>query len=484
MSKNDYSKFFNLSHDLFSISEGEFFIELNDAWESTLGWTRAELLKHPYSYFLHPDDLEKSEKAWQSLLRTSQIVGFTNRYRCSNGEYKTLTWNCVEVEGQGSKVYAVARDVTDTHAQAETLKKSQKFIEDILNAIPDPIFVKDEEHRWIYANSAFATLLGRPASEFIGKSDYDFFPKAMADVFWEKDNDIFKRNVSNENEESIIDPKGETRTIITKKVPSTNVDGTRVLVGTIWDITDRRSVETKLVHASKMATLGEMAGGIAHEINNPLTIIMGFASRLIHELEDGSLTPTTLDVVLRKIVSTCDRIGKIVRSLRTFARDGLRDPFESRTVVSLVESIMDFCAERFKNSSVELRIDRTKLQQVIDCQPVQLSQVLLNLINNSFDAIQNRDERWIQIECNESDTHVEIRVIDSGSGIPEHLRPKLMQPFFSTKDVNKGVGLGLSLSQAIAKDHHGELRLDANHPNTCFVLDLPKVQEARWKTRR
>lgn len=236
----------------------------------------------------------------------------------------------------------------------------------------------------------------------------------------------------------------------------------------------------KSLKAAKMASLGEMAAGVAHEINNPLTIIHGNADHIIELIENGS--KASLDRAVysaQKIQATSLRISKVVKSLRNFARDGSMDPFESWEVFRIIEDTKELCNQRFYEKGVDFNIAEVPKDLRIECRPVEISQVLLNLFNNAFDAVLEFDKKKISLEFKDLGDEIEFRVIDSGSGIPINIQEKILQPFFTTKEVGKGTGLGLSISHGIIQSHGGELFIDNSCDNTCFVIRLKKeVPEA------
>lgn len=253
--------------------------------------------------------------------------------------------------------------------------------------------------------------------------------------------------------------------------------GVRRLVGTLQDITEQRRMHSQLMQAGKMASLGEMAGGIAHEINSPLAIIKGSCAMMEELATAEKLDRVLLKQMVMTIESTTDRIAKIVHGLRVFSRDGSNEPFEKVTVRQLMDNTLILCKTRFKSQMIELICDEYSPTLSFDGRMIELSQVLLNLLNNASDAIEREPRKWIRISFQELGKFLEIRVIDCGKGIPEHHRKKLFQPFFTTKEFGKGTGLGLSLSMRIIKNHGGELKVDPSSPNTCFVIRLPLRQQ-------
>lgn len=236
-----------------------------------------------------------------------------------------------------------------------------------------------------------------------------------------------------------------------------------------------REQSQKLLYSSKMSSLGEMAGGIAHEINNPLTIINIHLQKLRSQLDrTEALDKASAIALLDKMETTIQRITQIIRGLRTFSRDGSKDPFVLENISSVIQDAVSLCAESLRAKNIRLEVVPTDLE--IECQPVQIAQVLLNLLSNAKDAVAQTADRWIKIETRDFKTKICISVTDSGSGVPENLRDKLMQPFFTTKEVGQGTGLGLSISKGIVEQHEGQLLYNSESQNTQFMVILPKHQ--------
>lgn len=239
-----------------------------------------------------------------------------------------------------------------------------------------------------------------------------------------------------------------------------------------------REQQTLLITSSKMSALGEMAGGVAHEINTPLAVISMRVEQMEECLRDGDLDALDFMNSLTVIKKVTNRIASIVSGLRYFAREGLRAVAQNAKVSIIIEETLSFCRERFANHGVQLEIENDDFYDSLEvqCRAVEISQVILNLLNNAYDAIQSLNNRWIRISVFDRGEFVEISVTDSGSGIPKDLQDRIMQPFFTTKDIGKGTGLGLSISKGIIDTHQGKLYLDSNSPNTKFTLLLPKKQ--------
>lgn len=233
--------------------------------------------------------------------------------------------------------------------------------------------------------------------------------------------------------------------------------------------------QSNLVQSSKMAALGEMASGVAHEINNPLAIIRGTASLMRESLQNGAAPDVEkLLKSISRIEDTAKRIAKIITGLRSFSRNSVQDPMEPVLITQILEDSFALCSEKFKTQSIDLRSKVSGFENCkVRCRASQLSQVLVNLLNNAHDAIASLPEKWIEVSLSRKGHRLVLRVTDSGAGIPPEVLARLMQPFFTTKEVGRGTGLGLSISKGIVEDHQGTLTLDTSSPNTCFVIDLP-----------
>lgn len=250
-----------------------------------------------------------------------------------------------------------------------------------------------------------------------------------------------------------------------------------------FEITDKKVAQKsfenerlKVIHAEKMASLGEVASGIAHELGNPLSTIKGRVELLLYNLEKGEVPKEQLIDNLKTVLRVSDKMAKIIKGMRNFARDGSRDPFQPASLSSIIKDVLELSTDKMRKIGVEVQLAPVNESLFIECRETQVLQVLVNLLNNARDALESASEKWIKIGVEEENDFVLISVEDSGVGISKDIRDKIFEPFYSTKELGKGTGLGLSISKAIMESHHGDLWIDKKSKNTKFVLKFPRKQ--------
>lgn len=238
--------------------------------------------------------------------------------------------------------------------------------------------------------------------------------------------------------------------------------------------------QAMLEQASKMASLGEMSGGLAHEINNPLAIISlnaEIARRNIDKSFFESKIKNELTQPIQKIEKMVERISKIIKSLRALSRDGTNDLSRVISCQNLIDDTLDLCETKFKNSGITV-YKNIQPEATIYARETEVSQVLLNILNNAYDAIMssknNNEAKTIEIITKANHESTIIVVSDSGSGVAEEIRGKIMTPYFTTKEVGQGSGIGLSISSSLMKNNGGQLDFDWTQKNTTVLLTLPK----------
>jgi C4-dicarboxylate-specific signal transduction histidine kinase len=240
--------------------------------------------------------------------------------------------------------------------------------------------------------------------------------------------------------------------------------------------------KSALVQMAKLANLGKMSASIAHEINTPLAAIQLISSQIQTDGELGRLKPQEWVQLAVQIEEMVMRIGKIIQSVRSFSRDAKMDPMQKACVRELINGSVAFCEREFRYANIRLEVEEVSEDLHVECHAVQIQQVLLNLLNNSFDAIRgHQGDKWVRIRVDKEEDCVRISVRDSGAGIPAGIRHKILEPFFTTKGVGKGTGLGLSVCADIVEQHNGIFVLDETDTHTHFQILLPILQrDPQW----
>jgi signal transduction histidine kinase len=226
---------------------------------------------------------------------------------------------------------------------------------------------------------------------------------------------------------------------------------------------------------ARLASLGELSAGVAHEINNPLAIIDGNARLLANSLSD----PAGFTAGVQAILNACNRISRIVASLKKFAGASEPTAYSEHFLRDVIDETLGLIETKARSSCAEIRLDLNTEARIL-CDRLQIEQVLINLINNAADAIRAEHEKWIHISATDTDGAAVLRVSNSGTRIPVSVQEKLFTPFFTTKGIGEGTGLGLSISKGIVEDHSGTISFVKDSPHTCFEIRLPKINpEAR-----
>jgi len=225
---------------------------------------------------------------------------------------------------------------------------------------------------------------------------------------------------------------------------------------------------------SKLTSLGEMAAGVAHEINNPLTIITGQANLINNSIASGNeLTAEKLRIKIEKIINAAERCRKIVDGMKLLSRNTKNDPLVIVNCRKISDQIIELSKHKFSINQIELKYDfKISEDDSVVVRESEVVQILLNLLNNALDALSCLDTKWVELVVTKNSNTVIFQVLDSGNGIPKSIANKIMDPFFTTKETGKGTGLGLSISSNLAKEMGGRLFLDDKQKNTCFCLEF------------
>jgi len=387
-----------------------------------------------------------------------------------------------DTSGEITAVMEMNIDITIRKVLEEEIRKSEAKYRSIFNNIPEPVFVLDAESLEILdCNKSVTAVYGFEKEDMVWASFLNFFHESDRAHYSKK-----LRNSDIINQTRQITKDGKTIFVDIRISPSEYL-GQDALLVTASDITNRLMAEQQLIQAGKMATLGEMATGIAHELNQPLTVIKTASSFLIKKVSnDQKIKEEILKTMAEEIDSHVDRASKIISHLREFGRKS--EVRKSRVDVNeaLIKAL-DMFSQQLKLRNIEVVKDLDSKLPAVLADPNRLEQVFVNLLINARDAIEEKWEKEasvaepkrICLKTSVQEGKVAIVVMDNGSGIPAHARDRIFEPFFTTKNVGKGTGLGLSISYGIIQDYDGTIKVISNeNEGSEFIIQLPQLNEA------
>src|SRR5579883_103147 len=469
--------FDNIQEGLFFAVPSGRFIEVNDALVRMLGYRdRSELLNIdiPTQLYTSPGGLQELNQAiqQQGVVRNHEEV-----LRRKDGSAIHVLINAFAVpdaHGQVQQYRGLMLDITGLKTFQSELQHARDFSEKILNNTQSLILVVDTaglisyaNRRWYDAGYEQHQLVGCPLAELVSPNRRPVLADALSST-------LSGHQVDN-LDLPVLRGDGRVGQFSVNLSPMRDEQGlVTSIVVVMTDITDSAMLQSKLIHAEKMAAVGQLVSGVAHEVNNPLTAILGFADLLMENPE----IPPAAQKDLRVILQEAQRTKQIVQNLLSFARQmpPQRKPVELN---GILRRTVQLRAYDFNSHGIEVveHLDESLPQVVGDSH--QLQQVFLNIMNNAYDAVREtgRPAR-IEIMTASLGTYVEVSFRDNGHGITQPDR--IFDPFFTTKEVGKGTGLGLSICYGIVREHGGEILCHNNTgaPGATFIVRLPAISES------
>ncbi len=379
--------------------------------------------------------------------------------------------DCVSAEPNAFDNYPIVagRVITRFEAAHENTERSRAIMSSrkqwmsLIDAITDYIFVLDEEQALVKVNRTFASAIGRHPRELVGKRIKDVFglenpsPEILRSVLNEGTSRTYEKKIGEEIYQISIFPLQEENRVLT--------------VHLMKNITEVRRLKDQLYNADKLASIGLLVSGVAHEINNPLTGTIAYTELLAMKVTDEGILAE-----LKKILDSAERCKKIVNNLLTFSRQ--RMPSKSlESINDIIDRAIDLRIYWLKSNNIEIVREYDPVSTVlVDAQQIQ--QVMLNLLLNAEQALVNTGRANPRIRfvtrSDKANHRLVIEVIDNGPGIPSSVASKIFDPFFTTKSVGIGTGLGLSISHGIIAEHGGTIRFEnAEGGGAAFIIELP-----------
>ena len=367
-------------------------------------------------------------------------------------------------------------DITERKLLEKELEKSERKYHEIFNNIPNPVFVLDFDTLEILdCNESVTTDYAFTREEILNTS--------FLDLFLEQNKEPYRRYLRSSAMLNQVKHrgKGDKTLFVNIRISPSESTGKKVLLITTSDITKRLEAEQQLIQASKMATLGEMATGIAHELNQPLSVIKTASSFFVRKINKGEdLDHQILHSMLNKVDKNVDRASNIINHMRQFARKSDLS-LDKVQVNDVLKNAFDIFSQQLKVRGIEVVWDIDGTLPKILADPGRLEQVFINLLLNARDAIEEKSaarsasgEKIITLKTWQDGQKVVAEVRDTGGGIPKAIEDKLFEPFFTTKQVGKGTGLGLSISYGIVKDCGGDIKaVSRDNEGAVFYVTFP-----------
>ncbi|MBX9454537.1 MAG: PAS domain S-box protein [Rhizobium sp.] len=459
----------------------------NEAYCRYLGLTLEEMLSRGQSDFdlVIPEDRERHRAYIDSL--TPSHPSATILIRCRIPSSEQVRWEewtdtgIFDANGGLIEIQAIGRDVTEKHMAQEALSTSEARLAGFLNYAPVAMLAKDMNGIFTLANPEALKRLKRTEAEVIGKTTRDLLPANEAD---EMDRSVARVLETGEMqiEEQIhpsLDPYLYSLFIrFPLRAASGEIDGVGIFV---VDQTREKLAELELdqqrsaLHQSeKLAALGSLLAGVAHELNNPLSIVVGYAG-MLHEMATDEATRRRT----RELHSAAERCGRIVKTFLSMARS---KPIEKRSVDidTVIDDVLELAAYGLRSNGITMVRKRSKTLPATLADPDQLHQVFMNVVLNAQQAMMGvNSARSLDVETRFDGTNIAIDISDTGHGVPEDIKKRVFEPFFTTKPQGVGTGIGLSVCLRIVQAHGGTIHLDSNEDGgTICRIRLP-VTEVR-----
>jgi two-component system, cell cycle sensor histidine kinase and response regulator CckA len=468
---------------------GYFFIDrdgqyqdVNNAWVKMHGYASAdEIIGEHFIIAQRDDDVGEAAKVFNAIMAGNpEYMAAEFSRKCKDGSigHHSFSARPVTRHGEVIGIEGFLIDITNLKHAEETLKEQRSFLKQVIDSIPNGILVKDRASRYVLTNQTMAEALGSTPEELIGRCEGDvYYDKEVAVRFAQEDLEV----MDTLQEKFILEQEnfhagGEYRWVQVTKRPLIGLDGKADQVLTVLvNITERKKFEEAMVESQKLAALGTLAAGIAHEINSPLQVITGTSESLQRQLGANKLALEDLPRRLAAINRNAWRVAGIVRSLLSYARPsgGKQDPQDLNVLVKETLLLIEHQLKTWSNINVITEMESG--MPTLTCDSEKLSQVLINLLNNARDAMPNGGDVTIRTRYDSSKNRFTLEVTDNGEGIAEEDRSRIFDPFFTTKAVGEGTGLGLSIIQGIIQAHGGEIKVDsAVKVGTSFTIHLPQ----------
>jgi len=377
----------------------------------------------------------------------------------------------------GIHVTAVIRDVTDRKHAEQQLQHALAQLNSLMESTTVCVMAMDSDWKVNYVNGNAKALL-QVQGEMLGMTLWEAFPVDQPAI-----RELLLKVMETRQPASYEKYYKPLDLSVTVQAHPWDEGGVAIFFS---DVSEQKRMQHELdwervMREQRLEVLARFSAGIAHEMKNPLAIIHARASDLAEMAEDSEISPGDVTKTCASIVKTSERALRILRGLAALAREGSNDPMLKAEVGEMVKQAIELVQARYREQGILLEAIVPDGLPAVECRETQIGQVLMNLLNNAFDAVDASpdSERWVRVEASSEGEpgdaleRVLIDVIDGGPELSAEVKEHLMETFYTTKPLGGGIGIGLSVSRAIADDHNGSLQLRECSGHTCFRLSLP-----------
>jgi len=457
-------------------------ISWNKAAEAMFGHTEAEIIGRPIMLIIPPDRVQEEIEILERVRLGERIVHFETERRRKDGSIIPVTLTISPIRDESGTIIGVskiARDLREAQRAHEELRQREALLSSILETVPDALIVIDDRALIQSFSTAAERLFGYSAGEVLGRNVSMLMPQP-----YRGEHDSYVGRYLATGERRII---GIGRVVVGARkdgstfpmelsVGAVNLSGRHLFTGFIRDLTERQDrerrlqeLQSELIHVSRLNELGQLVSALAHEVNQPLAAMANYINGARRLIAAGN--PEGAARAIDLVGEQGERASQIIRRLRELVRKGESERRPESLTVTIEEASAIALAGVGQRLKLEIRIAEDASEAMID--KIQIQQVLLNLMRNAVEAMAGADRRELAVSANRLGEMVEIRITDTGPGLPEAVRARLFQPFVTTK--SDGMGVGLSVCRAIVEAHGGELHAeDVEGGGTVFRFTVPR----------
>jgi len=456
---------------IYTLNAEGIFTHINPAWARILGHEKDEVIGKRFIDFIREEDapyyVSVLNHIWHKKETVRDVVGVILHKNGLEKYFNISGAPNIDSQDFVTGIVGTLKDITE-------LRNSEESYRLFINGTDDMAYLKDDQFRYIFINSAVANFFKKNEDDIIGKTDFDLLPAEIAKIYEKSDKSALHSDGVFVTEEIIYQRIYEIRKFRIKLV-----DGQAGIGAYMRDITQQKEMESRLMQAQKMEAIGTLAGGIAHDFNNLLMGIQGYTSLLLMDLNDRHPYFERVKSIQDQVESGAD----LTKQLLGFARQG-RYEVKPTNINNLIKK----SSSMFGRTKKEIRIheDFEKDVWTVDIDQGQIEQVMLNLYVNSWQAMPGGGDIYLKTEnvirADEfleslnirAGQYVKISVADTGVGMDEETRRRIFEPFFTTKEMGRGTGLGLATVYGIIRGHYGFIDVSSEPGHgTCFMLYLP-----------